>query len=265
MFPRFHQTPSRLQVSLRESRRIGGKPRCEHIASLGSIPLPMTDGGRIAFWDKLNQRLAMLSNRISAEARDRIISAIDARIPVFTPDELHAFQRENIEADGKLWGDLRDLSASQAAALKEHAAMILQEAASHEACAAATAKCATNAKEKVDRLAKGETVGGGLKRELTREEMIRIIGGPAKARYCENVHQISEALGFETFLQNLTKEHETAERRFIRSTARRLKRDKAIEALRKSDDPYHKKLVMGFDRLAEIKACRPQSQEPRVR
>jgi hypothetical protein len=69
MFPRFHQTPSRLQVSLRESRRIGSKPRCEHIASLGSIAEPMTTAGRVALWARLHQRLAKLAN---AEADERL-------------------------------------------------------------------------------------------------------------------------------------------------------------------------------------------------
>jgi hypothetical protein len=58
LFARFHQTPSRLQVSLRESRRIGGKPRCEHIASLGSIAEPMTIAERVEFYRRASERFA---------------------------------------------------------------------------------------------------------------------------------------------------------------------------------------------------------------
>lgn len=101
MFPRFHQAPSRLQVSLRESRRIGGKPRCEHIASLGSIPKPMTTADRVAFWARLHQRLAKLSNRIGAEEQGKILGAIHARIPMVTIDELRTLQREKSVADEK--------------------------------------------------------------------------------------------------------------------------------------------------------------------
>ena len=76
MFPRFHQTPSRLQVSLRESRRIGGKPRCEHIASLGSVPEPMTIAGRVEFYRRASERLAKLSNRIGADDKKKIVAAL---------------------------------------------------------------------------------------------------------------------------------------------------------------------------------------------
>jgi hypothetical protein len=90
MFARFHQTPSRLQVSLRESRRIDGKPRCEHIASLGSIPEPMTTADRVAFWARLYQRLTKLSNRIGAEDQEKIIGNVHARIPMVTIDDMRA-------------------------------------------------------------------------------------------------------------------------------------------------------------------------------
>src|ERR1700730_633111 len=73
MFVRFRQTPSRLKVSLVETRRIDGKVRHDHVASLGSIAKPMTIADRVAFWSALHARLAKLSNRIDAEAHGKIL------------------------------------------------------------------------------------------------------------------------------------------------------------------------------------------------
>jgi hypothetical protein len=122
MFARFHQTPSRLQVSLRESRRIDGKPRCEHIASLGSIPEPTTTADRVAFWARLHQRLAKLSNRIGAEDQEKILGSVHARIPMVTIDDMRAVQRENAEADEKFWSGLQGMDTEQAEGHKELAA-----------------------------------------------------------------------------------------------------------------------------------------------
>jgi hypothetical protein len=120
MFARFHQTPSRLQVSLRESRRVGGKPRCEHIARcgwaaasllvrnfpsfsrnfptsnhsvpclFGSVPKPMTIAGRVEFYRRASERFAGLANRIGAEDKKKIVIALRARVPPVTDDEILA-------------------------------------------------------------------------------------------------------------------------------------------------------------------------------
>ena len=91
MFVRFRRVEShlqiRLQVSIAESRRVNGKVRVEHIASLGSVGDPATIAERVEFWSRLHQRLAKLANRIDAEAQGKIIGAIHARIPIVTVDE----------------------------------------------------------------------------------------------------------------------------------------------------------------------------------
>jgi hypothetical protein len=50
MFARFHPSLYRLQVSIVETRRLGGKVRHEHIASLGSIETPLSVANQVAFW-----------------------------------------------------------------------------------------------------------------------------------------------------------------------------------------------------------------------
>jgi hypothetical protein len=61
MFVRFRQSRLRLQVSLVETRRIGGRVQSEHVASLGSVEMPQTIEARVVFWQRLHERLAKLS------------------------------------------------------------------------------------------------------------------------------------------------------------------------------------------------------------
>jgi hypothetical protein len=90
MFVRFRDTGRRLQLSVIETRRINGKVRHEHIASLGSVALPLTPRARLEFWAKLHQRLAKLSNRIGGDAHAKMLDAIHERIPMMTLDEMRA-------------------------------------------------------------------------------------------------------------------------------------------------------------------------------
>jgi hypothetical protein len=87
MFVRFHQT---LQVSILKTRRKAGKVANEHVASLGSIALPMTVRGRQVFWAYLWERLASLSDRLGADDQARIRNAVHRRIPLVHPDEAAA-------------------------------------------------------------------------------------------------------------------------------------------------------------------------------
>jgi hypothetical protein len=61
MFVRFRFTLIRLQVSLAETCRTGGKVRRQHVAALGSICQPMTVADRAAFWMQLRPRLDKLA------------------------------------------------------------------------------------------------------------------------------------------------------------------------------------------------------------
>jgi hypothetical protein len=87
MFVRFRQTKRRLQASLIETSRVGGKVRHEHVGSLGSLPCEPTVQDRFAFWTALRPRLDRLANRIGAEGEAAIIAALTARIPAPTAEE----------------------------------------------------------------------------------------------------------------------------------------------------------------------------------
>jgi hypothetical protein len=92
MFVRFRQA-RRLQVSLIETRRISGKVRHEHVASLGAVDVLPTVADRAAFWQGVYERLSKLSNRIDAAAEGKILGQVHARIPMVTIEELRALHR----------------------------------------------------------------------------------------------------------------------------------------------------------------------------
>jgi hypothetical protein len=63
MFVRFRRRANRLQASLIETHRVGGKIVAEHIGALGSVDTAVSVRGRFAFWAKLPRRLTSLGNR----------------------------------------------------------------------------------------------------------------------------------------------------------------------------------------------------------
>ena len=104
MFVRFRQQGRRLQASLMQTRRVSGKMRSEHIASLGSVDAEVSVRERLAFWAKLPERLARLGNRVGPDDQAKVYAALHARIPMVTPDEQRAIQEANAEGDERFWG-----------------------------------------------------------------------------------------------------------------------------------------------------------------
>lgn len=216
MFTRFKATLSRLQVSLRESRRIADKVKSEHIASLGSIAMPMTIAGRVAFWTALHERLAKLANRINAEDQAKIIGAIHARVPMVTIEEQRTLQRENAEADLKFWTGHKDYEAGLAEDLKGMGAKYQREGEEAEAQAKTAAEHGASAKDRLDRLDKGEDLPGGLGKPMTREDAIKIMksGGLSDSdiRHCVNVHGLHEIGAYDEYARACHKAHDRATR-----------------------------------------------------
>ena len=78
-------------------------------------------------------------------------------------------QRENAEAVEKFWAGLQSMSAEMATGQRGLAALASQKAADSEAMAKDAAEKATAAKDRLDGLAKGEDVAGGLgKRKISK-------------------------------------------------------------------------------------------------
>jgi hypothetical protein len=107
MFVRFRTTGRGLQVSILETRRAAGKVTSEHIASLGSIVVPMTMAQRQAFWAHLRDRLASFSSRIGADDQAKIRNSVHARIPMVMPDEANADEAELDEGVATVFPDNR--------------------------------------------------------------------------------------------------------------------------------------------------------------
>ena len=94
---RYRQTESRMQVSLIGTRRVDGKVRHEHIASFGSVEDPPSVEDRMAFWQRLHERLAKQPPRWAAQAK--LLGDVHSRVPMVTLDEMQALKLRNAEAD----------------------------------------------------------------------------------------------------------------------------------------------------------------------
>ena len=103
MFVRFRSSPRRLQLSLVETRRIDGKVRHEHVASLGAVATPLTVAGRVEYWQALHQRLGRLANRLDGEMQAKILGAVHARVPMPTVDEIHALNLDEAKQHEAAW------------------------------------------------------------------------------------------------------------------------------------------------------------------
>jgi uncharacterized membrane protein len=162
MFVRFRQQRRRLQASLMQTRRVSGKMQSEHIASLGSVDAEVPVRERLAFWVKLPERLARLANRVGPDDQAKVYAALHARIPMVTPDEQRSIQEINAKDDERFWEAMRDM---RTASVEEHKAVIARVEAriSKDAPRLAEAgEWAQAAKDRLERIRRGENVPGGL-------------------------------------------------------------------------------------------------------
>lgn len=195
MFVRFAQTAARLQCALVETRRTDGKVRQEHIAQLGTVALPLSVAGRLAFWAKLHDRLGRLSNRVGKD-QGKILEAIHARIPMVMIAEQQAFQSENIAADKRLWDGLAEGWQEEAEGKQALVVKLQADIAAAEERANLAKEAAADSQARLDRLHRGESVDGGLRR-LTGEDMEAILAAAGwtkgDMRHVRRVHQLTEA------------------------------------------------------------------------
>jgi hypothetical protein len=136
MFTRFRETARRLQVSVVETHRAGGRVRHSHVAGLGAIGISPSPADRIAFWTKLHQRLAAPANRIDAKAHGAILAAVHARIPMPILDDERVVLIENARANARLWDALANMQAGDIEGRKALAASLLRTMPDREAAAA---------------------------------------------------------------------------------------------------------------------------------
>jgi hypothetical protein len=222
MFVRFRETSRRLQLSLVETRREGGKVRHEHVASFGAIATPLTVAGRVEFWQDLHQRLGRLSNRLDSKMQVKILGAVHARVPMPTVDEIHALNLEEAKLHETAW---RARHVSTEAIVEENKARL--KAAERmvtrgEPLVATAAEEVKAAEQRRERIERGESVSLPGKVPTLKELGIT----PAHAEYMIAVSQLAPEQ-FERFLEfgHRTSDYRRRDyarlRRFLRAEAKR--------------------------------------------
>jgi hypothetical protein len=106
MFVRFRESTNHrwLRLNLIEAYWDNGTHQ-RHLGSLGTIELPATAARRLGFWLRLTERIAELSDRIDADAIQKIVAAIEGRVPRPTLEEQSAvlgieFHHRAVAGDG---------------------------------------------------------------------------------------------------------------------------------------------------------------------
>jgi hypothetical protein len=229
MLARFRETAHRLQVSLVETRRRDGKVRHEHIASLGSVPAQPSVADRIAFWTRLYERLARLSNRLDAEAQRKVMGAVHARIPMATPDEQRALQLANAEADLRFWDQIASMHAGTVEDHKGLAATAERKVAEGETERARAAEHAARARDRIARIERGEDMQGELGEPLTHERARRIMREAGMTNSdidrAELLNAVANELGEEPVFTTMIDAGIKAKRRAEKAALRKLARE----------------------------------------
>jgi hypothetical protein len=178
MFVRFRAGSRRLALSLVETKRADDRVRVrhEHIGTLGSVDLPQTARGRVAFWTQLDRRLTALGNRLGSEDQAKIMDAVHARVPMPTIDEQREVKLENAKADERVWSALQDINEEQAQGQEQLSASAAAAAAKGRETAAAVQAQAAEASERVQRIERGDAVRGGLGKPVDFETVTREAG-----------------------------------------------------------------------------------------
>jgi hypothetical protein len=177
-----------------QTRRVSGKMQSEHIASLGSVDAEVSVRERLAFWAKLPERLARLGNRVGPDDQPKVYAALHARIPMVTPDEQLAIQEANAEGDERFWGTMRDMGT---ASVEEHKALIARaetKIAENALRAAEAGERAQAAKDRLERIRRGESVPGGLGKPFDVRAALKAAGFTERhQRRCELLASLTEA------------------------------------------------------------------------
>jgi hypothetical protein len=211
MFIRFRQRKNRLQVSLLETSRLDAKVRNEHVASFGSVELPLTVEIRIAFWQALHDRFGKLANRVDAAAQAKLFSDIHAKIPMVMLDEQRELQLRNAESDRQLWKTMRGLAEDRLAGHQKLADLTRHAINDSKPAVKEADERVASAQSRIDRLKNGEALSGGLGKPRTREELISLMGLRAdQARQMMEVAELSDIIGFKVMSDEITKSIERA-------------------------------------------------------
>jgi hypothetical protein len=222
MFVRFRQSANRLQLSLVESCRVGVKVRHEHVASLGAIGMSPSVADRVAFWGRLHERLAKLSNRVDPKAQTKIFESVHAKIPLPTIAEQRGLQLENAKADERIWTHLRELHEEQVEGQQKLVETAKTAIGENQSAAANAAAHAAAMSERIGRIEKGEAVPGGLGKTVTIEDAIAELGWtPSDVRHARRLSILHEIGADDDYQEAVFKHNRRAEKALSRSILRK--------------------------------------------
>jgi hypothetical protein len=184
--------------------------------------LPLSVADRIAFWQRLHERLAGLSNRVDPT---KILSAIHDKVPMVTQQEQQQLKLENARADEQFWSWLHDSHEATAA---DHKQLVSEAEAkiaeNHNAAAAADAKAA-EARARVERLQSGEDLPGGLGKPFDAERCLREVGWTTRdLNDARLLSKVCDALGDDFVIKHTADAGVKARKREQRAALRRLAR-----------------------------------------
>jgi hypothetical protein len=209
-------------------KRVDGRhrPRCAASASETVLWCTWTR-------QRLHERLSRLANRVTDAAK--VLGAIHARIPMVTPDEIQAAKIEAAEAAERCWSRLHDGHTGQ---MEGHGQLIAKAEGKIAAIKVEAEKCAAKvaeAKDRAERLKRGEDVASGLAKPPNMEKMLRDSGWTTRdINHARWLSEVCDAFGNEGVFKRMFEESSTAERREERRIVRRLKRH--LDRLASEDD-----------------------------
>jgi hypothetical protein len=132
-------------------------------------------------------------------------------------------QEENAKADEQFWSSLRDMHAEKVEGPKGLVATVERAIAAGQAGISEADVKTAAAKERLDRLARGEPVAGGFDKPMTIKDVIKATGWTASdVRRALLTYAISEAGGFDMLMAEIHRRHERAENSARRAVAARL-------------------------------------------
>jgi hypothetical protein len=167
MCVRFRRQVNRLQASLIETRRVGGKIVAERYRCARL--------GRHRHLHPRALRVLGQAPRVPHQSRQprrphehaKLYAALSARIPMVTSDEQCAIQLENAKDEEQFWGAMRDMNAATAEDSIRLIALAEAKLNEHKRAAAHTVEQCEAARERLANLKRDESVSGGFGKSLT--------------------------------------------------------------------------------------------------
>jgi hypothetical protein len=178
-----------------------------------------------------------LGNRVGPDDQAKVYAALHARIPMVTPHEQRAIQEANAEGDEQFWDAMRDIGASSVEEYKALIARAETKIAEHAAGAAEAGERAQAAKDRLERIRRGESVPGDLGKPFDAERALKAAGFTERdLRRMRLLASLTEAEMKQASAKTCAEVVGAADRAAEREARRIIRARREAERLRLSDD-----------------------------